>query len=219
MCLIILLVVVRRWRYLRMEKRANFIRRYQFPPGLDEKLIRRYPLLSANDSDLITRALRQFFLAYLQGGCRFVSMPSKLADDYWHEFILYTRHYEMFCRKAFGRFFHHTPAVVLGKNRQNNKGLRRIWWFCCREEGIDPKKPSRLPLLFALDSRFNIPDGFVYTADCRHFRKMGSESATVYCGGDFSSTGFDGSTDGFFDGDSSSDSGGDAGCGGGCGGD
>lgn len=219
MCLIILLVIVSRWRRLRMEKRADFIRRYQFPQGLDEKLKRRYPLLSARDSALVTGALRQFFLAYLQGGCRFVSMPSKLADDYWHEFILYTRHYEMFCSKAFGRFFHHTPAVVLGRNRQNNTGLRRIWWFCCREEGIDPKKPGRLPLLFALDSNLNIPDGFVYNADCSHFRKSGSESTTVYCGGDFSSTDFDGSTDGFFDGDSSSDFGGDAGCGGGCGGD
>lgn len=219
MCLVLLLFTVSRWRRLRMEKRADFIRSYQFPPGLDEKLKRRYPLLSSNDVELVTRALRQFFLAYLKSDCRFVSMPSKLADDYWHEFILYTRHYEMFCRKAFGRFFHHTPAVVLGKNRQNNTGLRRTWQFCCREEGVDPKNPRRLPLLFALDSKLDIPDGFVYTPDCSHLRKSGSESTTVYCGGDFSGSDFDGSSDGFFGGDSSSDSGSDAGCSGGCGGD
>ncbi|MCK9605676.1 MAG: hypothetical protein M0R33_04400 [Methylomonas sp.] len=176
--------------------------------------------MSEQDFALGMRALRQYFLAYLQGGCRFVSMPSRLTDDYWHEFILYTRHYQLFCHKAFGRFFHHTPAVVLGKSRQNNVGLRRMWWFCCQEEGINPKNPSRLPLLFALDSKLNVPDGFVYTVDCSHVRKSGNERGTVvYCGGDFSSTDFDGASDGFFDSDSGSDSGGDAGCGGGCGGD
>ena len=31
-------------------------------------------------------------------------MPSQVTDDLWHEFILYTRNYEDFCRRAFGRF-------------------------------------------------------------------------------------------------------------------
>ena len=71
-------------------------------------------------------------------GNRFVSMPSQVADDLWHEFILYTREYDRFCRRAFGGFLHHTPAVVLSGHRRSNEGLRRVWWYCCKYENIDP---------------------------------------------------------------------------------
>jgi len=149
-------------------------------------------------------------------------MPSQVTDDLWHELILYTRHYDSFCKKAFGGFLHHTPAVVLSRDKQNNSGLRRIWWLTCREENINPRQPSRLPLLFAIDKKLNIADGFVYAPDCRGIRRNEdtSSGSTPYCGGDFSSSDFDGSTDGFGDWSDSGDSGegGDGGCGGGCGG-
>jgi hypothetical protein len=153
-------------------------------------------------------------------------MASQVADDLWHEFILFTRHYEAFCRRAFGGFLHHTPAVSLSSVCQSNAGLRRCWWHVCREENINPKSPTRLPLLFALDAKLDVPNGFVYAADCEAVRRKrngdGAEVGIVYCGGDFSSDGFDGGTDGFGDGGSSGDGGSDGGgdgCGGGgCGG-
>jgi hypothetical protein len=212
------------WSQWRQAGRANYIRHYTFPTGLFDKLRKKRPELSTKDCQLVANALRQFFLAYLSSGRRFVSMPSQAADDLWHELILYTRHYDQFCSRAFGRFMHHTPAVVLSANRQNNTGLRRCWWYACKEEKINPKQPARLPLLFALDSKLGIADGFVYHPDCaalRHDQSAGNGS--VHCGGDFSSSSFDGSTDGFGDassgdgGDGGSD-GGDGGCGGGCGG-
>lgn len=212
------------WRRWRQAARADYIRTYTFPPGLYEKLRKRRPELSLKDCQLTGQALRQFFLAYLQGGCRFVSMPSQVADDLWHEMILYTRFYERFCNRAFGRFLHHTPAVVLSKNRQDNAGLRRAWWQACRQENIDPRKPSRLPLLFAIDKKLNIGGGFVYALDCRALQAgSGTGSGgSPYCGGDFSSSDFDGGTDGFGDSSDGGDSGdggsGDGGCGGGCGG-
>jgi hypothetical protein len=92
-------------------------------------------------------------------GKRYVSMPSQVADDLWHELILYTREYERFCARAFGSFLHHTPAVVLSARRKSNEGLRRVWWYCCKYENIDPVRPTRVPLLFALDSKANIPNG------------------------------------------------------------
>jgi hypothetical protein len=208
------------WRRWRRSVRADYIRTYTFPPALYDKLRKRRPELSLKECQLVGRALRQFFLAYLQGGCRYVSMPSQVVDDLWHEHILYTRHYDSFCKKSFGRFLHHTPAVVLSRDRQNNSGLRRVWWLTCREENIDPRKPSRLPLLFAIDKKLNIADGFVYAPDCRNVQRSDSTGGTPYCGGDFSSSDYDGCTDGFGDwadggdGDSS-----DGGCGGGCGGD
>jgi hypothetical protein len=208
------------WVRWRRAARSEYIRRYAFPPGLFHKLQQRRPQLALRDCELIARGLRQFFLAYLNSGCRFVSMPSQLADDLWHEMILYTKFYETFCRQAFGRFLHHTPAVVLGPDRRGNEGLRRTWWHSCREENINPRQPSRLPLLFALDAKFGIADGFRYAPDCDALRRGGDGS--THCGGDFSSSAHDGSTDGFGDspGDGSDGgSGGDSGCGGGgCGG-
>lgn len=210
------------WRRWRVAMQAEYIRRYTFPAGLLDRFRKRRPELCHKDCELTGRALRQFFLAYLHGGREFVSMPSQLADDLWHEFILYTRHYDLFCRKAFGGFLHHTPAVVLSKDRHNNSGLRRIWWYCCREENINPRKPSRLPLLFALDGKLKIADGFIYRPDCEQFNKLnGDQQGSVHCGADFASFAFDGSTDGFGDSynDIGSDSGGDGdGGGGSCGG-
>lgn len=203
------------WTRWRQARREEFVRTEPFPPGLLDKLAARRPELALKDRQLVARALRQFFLAYLKSGRKFVSMPSQLADDLWHEFILYTRHYQAYCRKAFGAYLHHTPAVVLGLNQRDNAGLRRVWWHCCREENIDPRQPTRLPLLFALDGKFNIADGFRYAADCSEPRKGGDGS--VYCGGDFAGTG--GGESGNGDPDSASDAGSDAsGCGGGCGG-
>jgi len=208
------------WARLRDARRAELIRSYSLPPGLYARLQKRRPELSLKDCQLVGHALRQFFLAYLKGGRKFVSMPSQVADDLWHELILYTRHYEHFCRRAFGRFLHHTPAVVLGKDRQGNAGLRRCWWYACREENIDPRKPTRLPLLFALDAKLGVADGFHYTPDCSALRRSGDgTSGSPYCGGDFGDAGIDGSTDGFGDGGGGDGPGDGGGCGGGCGGD
>lgn len=225
-CLILAFALMSVWSRMRKAARADYIRTYMFPPGLLDKFGFKRPELSLKEKQLVAHALRQFFLAHIKSGCKFVSMPSQVADDLWHEFILYTRHYDAFCKQAFGRFMHHTPAVVLGADRQNNTGLRRTWWYCCLEENINPKKATRLPLLFSLDKKLNISNGFSYVLDCQGVKREGAQgnSGTVYCGGDISSSSFDGSTDGFGDssfsfGDSSGSGGGDGGgCGGGCGG-
>ncbi|MBF0256946.1 MAG: hypothetical protein HQL47_10930, partial [Gammaproteobacteria bacterium] len=98
-----------------------------------------------------------------KSGRRFVSMPSQVVDDLWHEFILYTKHYATFCNRGFGRFMHHTPAVALSSSKDVNVGLRRCWWYVCLEENIDPHRPTRLPLLFALDAKLAIANGFHYS--------------------------------------------------------
>ena len=220
-------------RKLREFKRAQFIRTYAFPRGLFDKFAQRRPELSRADASLVARALRHYFLAYNGCGRKFVSMPSQVVDDLWHEFILYTREYQRFCRVAFGGFLHHTPAVVLAPaQRDSNAGLRRVWWQTCKEENINPRRPARLPLLFAIDAKLAIAGGFIYAADCAAVRAAGSTG--TYCGGDFGDSSYDGGTAGFGDsgsdghghGDSShgfsdsggSDSGGSGDSGSGCGG-
>lgn len=219
-----LLALVRAKRRL---ERAEYVRSFSWPAGLLDKLQARHPGFTRKETALVSQGLRQFFLAYLQSGNKYVAMPSQVADDLWHEFILYTRAYQDFCERAFGGFLHHTPAVALAQGeKRDNAGLRRVWWFACRDESIDPRKPSRLPLLFALDTKLNIPGGYRYVPDCGELRRNGA--AGSQCGGDFADSSVDGGTDGFgdraaegsgSDGGSSDSSGDSSGCGGGgCGG-
>lgn len=187
------------WRLHIARRREAHIQHFAFPKGVFAKVIARHPHLSLKDMELVAHGLRQFFMAYLKSEFQHVSMPSQVADDLWHEFILYTRHYQAFSRQAFGRFLHHTPAVVLaGGQRSSNAGLRRCWWHVCREENINPRKPSRLPLLFALDTKFKIANGYHYVADCHGpGRRDERDGGATHCGGDFSDNTVDGGSSGF----------------------
>ncbi|WP_398500796.1 glycine-rich domain-containing protein [Variovorax sp.] len=209
--------------------RRQFIREARLPPFLVHKLIAAHPQLSRRDAELVLRGLRQFFMAHLRSGRKFVGMPSKVADTAWHEFILHTQGYQHWCQAAFGGLLHHTPAEVLGRDPKRNDGLRRSWYWACKEESIDPRKPARLPLLFALDVKFGIEGGFNYVPDCRDIdRQAGSDahcgtsfgeggSSSGGCGGD--AGGFGGSESSGGDGGGGDSGGGDGGgCGGGCGG-
>lgn len=196
-------------------RRLRYIDSYSWPPGLIAKLHKKHPRLSPAQIERIGLGLKQFFRAYHRGGYRTVAMPSEAADSLWHEFILYSKAYDEFCRRAFGRFLHHTPAAVLSPGlKTSNEGLRRVWWQACKDERIDPKAPTTLPLLFALDRDLNIPNGFHYMPDCGSVRTVVSvEYSRTHCTGDFSSASYDGTTDGLGDGD------GGGADGGGCGGD
>jgi hypothetical protein len=209
--------------------REQHIREAPFPRFLKKKLLETYPHFSAKDCDLVERGLRQFFLACARSKKKFVAMPSKAVDAMWHEFILHTKGYEAWCSMALGHFLHHTPAEALGKKAKGNDGLRRAWYWACKDEAIDPKKPSRLPLLFALDTKLAIAGGFSYLPDCTDIATKSAAGGTggdTFCGTSFSDGSYssDSSSSGDFggaDASSSDGSGSDCGgssCGGGCGG-
>ena len=221
---VLLLVALNAWM---MSLRRQFIREAPLPRHLGAKLCAQYPQLTARDAELVLRGLRQFFLAYSRSNRRFVGMPSKVVDAAWHDFILHTRGYAAWCDTAFGRLLHHTPAEVLGRDAKRNDGLRRTWYWCCKEEGINPRQPTRLPLLFALDTKFAIEGGYRYVPDCKDIDRQSANG--TYCGTSFGGDGGGGDAaapgdgDGFGGCESSGsdgggDSGGDGGCGGGCGG-
>jgi len=180
-------------------KREQHIRAYMFPRGLFQKFAAARPGLDVKHQQLVARALRQYFLAYLKSGCKRVAMPSQVVDELWHEFILFTRDYAQFCQAAFGRFLHHTPAVKLGTARADNDGLRRVWWYCCLEENINPRRPTRLPLLFALDRKLGIANGFVYQLDCGRtpVEVRDGASAGIQCATHFNDAHYDDAVDGF----------------------
>jgi hypothetical protein len=189
--------------------REAFIERYVFPQRLRSKLAERYPHLSPAHTEQALQGLREYFQLCRMAKRRMVSMPSQAVDVLWHELILHTRQYQQFCDKAIGRFLHHVPSEAMRSPTQAQEGIRRAWRLACAREGIAPRSPTRLPLLFALDAELGIADGFRYRLNCRDDQ---GGVAAGYCASDIGcSSGCAGSSGADSSGDSS-------GCGGGCGG-
>jgi hypothetical protein len=199
------------YRYVEKKRKRIFIDSYAFPATITEKVKKVYPFLSDAHVSRVIKALRQYFQICNAAGLRVVSMPSQVVDVAWHEFILFTRDYKGFCKHAFGRFLHHTPAEAMKTPTQAQDGIKRAWRLACLKEGINPKLPTRLPLLFAIDALLDIPDGFKYSLNCQ------DPEAYPYCAGHIGCGGGCGGGGNGDSGDSSSD--GNGGCGGGCGGD
>lgn len=196
------------WRQWSARRRAAFIDQYPLTGILDQRLAARRPELTPEQRAEVLAGLRDYFQICHRAGRRMVAMPSQAVDDAWHEFILFTRHYARFCRGAFGRFLHHTPAEAMHSPTQASDGIKRAWRLACARERIDPKKPERLPRLFALDAALLIAGGFVYQLDCLAAGGAGSGycASHIGCGGGCS-------------GDSGGADGDGGGGGGGCGGD
>ena len=194
----------------------SFIESYEFHPVLSRKVKEKYPHLSDSQLETVFNGLRDYFMFCNQAKRRMVSMPSQVVDVAWHEFILFTRAYESFSKKAIGRFLHHTPTEAMKSPTLAQEGIKRAWRLACAKENINPSEPARLPLLFAMDSKLQIEDGFNYSLNCQD--KSSPNYGDGYCAGHIGcASGCGGDSGG------SSDSGGFGGgsdCGGGgCGGD
>jgi len=197
-------------------RRRMAIREGRLPVLAKRKLRQQYPQLEAKDADLVERGFRQFFMACARSDGKYVAMPSKAVDAYWHALILDTKSYAEWCERTLGRFLHHVPAERLGNDAVANDGLRRAWFFACREEAIDPRRPTRLPLLFALDAKLGLPGGVVYSPRPRPPGLGGKSNGgtEITYGADFADASFSGDADAM----GGADAGGDGGDGGGCGG-
>lgn len=206
------------YRTLRARKQAAFLENYTFHPALKKRVGERYPHLDGDDIELVFDGLRQYFGLSRKARRRMLAMPSQVVDVAWHEFILFTRAYQDFSRRALGRFLHHTPSEAMRSPTSAHQGIKRAWRLACADEGIDPRQPKRLPLLFAIDERLHIADGFHYVPDCSATPKRGSGDAPVYCASHIGCASGCGGDSGGADG-GASDGGGSSCGGGGCGGD
>lgn len=189
-------------------KRKKFIDSYQFPEKITQKIREAYPHLNEQQVNAVISGLREYFHVCNIAGKKMIAMPSQAVDIAWHEHILFTQEYAHFCRKALGRFLHHTPAEAMRSPTSAQLGIRRAWRISCHRENITANAPTTLPALFALDTQLAIPNGFKYTLNCKN--STGSYCATHI-----------GCSSGCASGDSGSDSGdsdSDSGCSGGCGG-
>jgi hypothetical protein len=201
----------------RNQAREAVIDDVTFPDGIAQRVRKRYPHLTDEDMTLVFAGLRQYFQMARLARRRMLSMPSQVVDVAWHEFILFTRNYQVFCDKALGRYLHHTPAEAMRGPQDAQEGIRRAWRLACALESISPRTPPRLPLIFVLDDKLRIPDGFRYSLNCLAAAALAqtarSDGSMTYCASHI------GCGSGGGDGGCSSDSGCSSGDGGGCGGD
>jgi hypothetical protein len=205
------LIVAKIWQRLGRQRREAFIESYPYRKFLDQRLTARRPELSPAQREEVFSGLRDYFHLCSTAGRRMVAMPSQVVDDAWHEFILFTRQYDQFCRHAFGHFLHHTPAAAMPSPTAASSGIKRAWRLACAREGIDPRRPQRLPRLFAMDAVLLISGGFIYQLDCMAAGQSGAGYCASHIGCSSGCSGDSGGAD--------SDGGSGDGGGGGCGGD
>lgn len=81
----------------------------EFIERLKEKLN-----IDNTEAEVLFVDMKQFL--YLCGTRHGKWSPTPKIDAAWHEFILYTNDYMLFCNSMFGRFIHHTPRSYFGAN-------------------------------------------------------------------------------------------------------
>lgn len=93
--------------YNQHKKRIAFIESFEFPVSIKKGVNTSYPHLNNEQIELVLDTLRTFFLISYKAKLKPVAMPSQVVDVAWHQFILFTKNYEVFCKKGIGRFLHH----------------------------------------------------------------------------------------------------------------
>ena len=164
----------------RRSRQLSYIKEYHFHHAIKSKLLGKHSQLTEEQVHLVFRGLRDYFLMCNCAGKKNVAMPSRVVDDAWHEFILFTRSYKQFCRKSLGRFLHHTPTEAMTSPTIATEGIKRAWRLACAREHINAANPNRLPLIFAIDGMLGIQNGFTYSPNCRDKR---SPNSSDYCAG------------------------------------
>ena len=215
--LVVLVVAMAMLAFWARWQRERAVREGALPQFLKRKLRERHPQLDGRACDLVERGFRQFFLACVRSEKKFVAMPSRIVDAYWREFTQHGRAYADWCELSLGHVLAHSPAVPPGADAGDNDGLRRAWYWSCRDESIDPRKPTRLPLLFALDRKLAIAGGIAYVADALARGAAAAGDGAVHAGSSFADGSLSGDAESMGGVDASE--GGDGGDGGGDGGD
>ncbi len=93
------------------QERSHYIRKYAFPLSVAHSLKVQYPGITDGAIEEVLNQLRTYFLICKEYDGKPVAMPSKLVDSAWHNFILSTQRYRVFCQEAFGWYLHHLPET------------------------------------------------------------------------------------------------------------
>jgi hypothetical protein len=89
---------------------AQRVMRFEAPYVI-EKLVDKGLVGSEAEGQLLFDEVKKYLLLS-QHLTQPLPMTSALVDAAWHQFVLFTREYERFCRSCFGEFCHHVPAPI-----------------------------------------------------------------------------------------------------------
>ena len=149
-----------------LQRRIAFIRSYVFPEELRASLAARHPEWPEARIDRVFEALREYFIActlpHRHRIAHYVAMPSKAADEAWHEFLAMEREYRRFCDRAFGEFLRHVPRDKMDEPPERALA-NTLYLLRVRPIGL-AATAAGFPLLFALDHELGLPEGNVYDA-------------------------------------------------------
>ena len=164
--LVLLIAAISIWLYFRksrQKRQLKFIQNYRVPKPIIDRFREKYPKLSSEDANLTSKALMDYFYICNMAHGKMVSMPSRVVDDLWHEFLLFSKSYEKFSKKGFARLLHHIPEEAMPNKNSDSDGMKIAWQLICKKENIHPKHPNKMPLLFAIDSILEIENGLKYS--------------------------------------------------------
>ena len=158
--------------------RLAFIETYRFPEAVQARFGAEQPDFDDAERGQVFEALKDYFAICAADPAHRAGMPSRIVDEAWHTFILFTREYSDFCEHAFGGYLHHAPASAAG----NDDDLRHTWRVACARENIPVTNPPRLPRLFGIDRELAVPGSRYYAlneTDADRTRQMMGANATI----------------------------------------
>lgn len=147
------------------QAQLDFIQSFRFSSALVARLQKKYPNLTDVQIALVFQGLRDYFAICHKANGSKIAMPSRIVDEAWHEFILFSRDYAEFCQDAFGHLLHHNPSTPLTTLTDRKYALTQAWDLACKMANLNPKKTLQLPLLFRIDEELVIPGGMKYSTD------------------------------------------------------
>lgn len=144
----------------------HVIRSYEWPRGMMARALLRCP--PGTDPALLDQGLREFLLACGEAPRLRAAMPSRTVDEAWHEFVLHTLDYAMFCDKAYGTFLHHRPEESMSEDERAHQGhgaMVATWLAATRAEGLE-RTTHTMPALFASDLEAGVPGAHRWIGWC-----------------------------------------------------
>ena len=147
------------------QRRARYLRHYALPKTALYGLQQYYPQLSSEQLAQVEHGLLCFFSYQQASHDQALVPPSVAVAALWAVFAQDTSVYRQFCLRAFGKVYPPVAAAAMGEDKQQSQALSLTWALSCRDEVINPRTPSSLPLLFGLDAALEIRDGLRYRLD------------------------------------------------------
>jgi hypothetical protein len=83
-------------------------------PFLIEKLLKEQIVESAEDGEALFAEVIKYLILNRKYPDKHWSMTSRLIDEVWHQFVLFTLEYSAFCTRYFGGYLHHAPGNAPG---------------------------------------------------------------------------------------------------------